>query len=93
MSPYEILQPGGSIEHWNAEAGSIWLQRICAAFPRAVWLNPSAPETWEHSASTRIVRELLAGRMFALTLQGLDGAMAELGRRISAASRRTSASG
>jgi len=87
MSPYEILQPGGSIEHWNAEAGSIWLQRICAAFPRAVWLNPSAPETWEHSASTRIVRDLLAGRMFALTLQGLDGAMAELGRRICAASR------
>ncbi len=81
MSPYEILQPGGSIEHWNAEAGSVWLQRICAAFPRAVWLNPCAARSWEHSASTRIVRGLLGERMFALTLQGLDAAMTELGRR------------
>jgi uncharacterized protein with von Willebrand factor type A (vWA) domain len=82
MSPYEILQPGGSIEHWNAEAGSVWLQRICAAFPRAVWLNPCAPESWQYSASTRIVRDLLLGRMFPLSLHGLDAAMAELGRRI-----------
>jgi len=80
MSPYEIVQPGGSIEHWNEEAGAVWMQRLCAAFPRLVWLNPEPAARWAYAASTGITRELIAGRMFPLTLAGLDLAIAELRR-------------
>lgn len=80
MSPHEIVQPGGSIEHWNSEPGAVWMQRLCAAFPRLVWLNPEPPEHWQHIASVRILRDLVAQRMFPLTLQGLDSAIAELRR-------------
>ena len=80
MSPYEIVQPGGSIEHWNEEAGAVWMQRLCAAFPRLVWLNPEPQGRWASSPSTGITRELIAGRMFPLTLAGLDLAIGELRR-------------
>ena len=80
MSPYEITQPGGSLEHWNAEAGSIWMQRMTAAYPRLVWLNPENPQAWEYTPSVRITRELLGERMFPLTIHGLDGAIAQLRR-------------
>jgi uncharacterized protein len=81
MSPYEIVQPGGSVEHWNEEAGSTWMQRMTQHFPRMVWLNPEGRERWEWTPSTKITRELLGERMFPLTLTGLDGAIAELKRR------------
>jgi hypothetical protein len=81
MSPYEIAQPGGSIEHWNREAGAVWMQRLCAAFPRLVWLNPEPVERWDHTPSIRLTRELVDDRMFPLTLAGLDRAIAELKRR------------
>jgi uncharacterized protein with von Willebrand factor type A (vWA) domain len=80
MSPYEITQPGGSIEHWNPEAGAVWLQRLCAVFPRLVWLNPEDPQRWEYSPSVRITRELVRERMFPLTIGGLDAAIRELKR-------------
>jgi uncharacterized protein with von Willebrand factor type A (vWA) domain len=80
MSPYEIVQPGGSIEHWNEEAGAVWMQRLCAAFPRLVWLNPEPAARWAYSPSTGIARGLIAGRMFPLTLAGLDLAIGELRR-------------
>ncbi|MGH8259609.1 MAG: vWA domain-containing protein [Steroidobacteraceae bacterium] len=80
MSPYEIVQPGGSVEHWNTEAGAVWVERLCAAFPRLVWLNPEPAERWHHIASVGILRELVGERMFPLTLQGLDSAIAELRR-------------
>ena len=80
MSPYEILQPGGSIEHWNKEAGAVWMQRVCRAFPRLVWLNPEPERAWEHSPSLRLTRDLVSERMFPLTLHGLEAAMAELRR-------------
>jgi uncharacterized protein with von Willebrand factor type A (vWA) domain len=80
MSPYEIVQPGGSIEHWNEEAGAVWMQRLCATFPRLVWLNPEPAARWAYSASTGITRELIGGRMFPLTLAGLDLAIAGLRR-------------
>jgi uncharacterized protein with von Willebrand factor type A (vWA) domain len=80
MSPYEILQPGGSIEHWNKEAGAVWMQRICRHFPRLVWLNPEEPRAWEHSPSLQVTRDLVSGRMFPLTLHGLEDAMRELKR-------------
>ena len=80
MSPYEITQPGGSVEGWNAESGAVWMQRIAAAFPRLVWLNPEPRERWDYTPSVRITRELIAERMFSLTLEGLDAAIRELRR-------------
>jgi uncharacterized protein with von Willebrand factor type A (vWA) domain len=80
MSPYEIVEPGGSIEHWNAESGAVWLERLCRHFPRLVWLNPEEPRRWEYTPSVRITRELVAGRMFPLTVAGLDQAISELRR-------------
>ena len=85
MSRYEIVQPGGSIEHWNEEAGAVWMQRLCEAFPRLVWLNPEPAARWASSPSTGITRELIAGRMFPLTLAGLDLAIGELRRPVSGA--------
>lgn len=85
MSPYEILQPGGSVEHWNKEAGSVWMQRLCATFPRLVWLNPEPRERWEHTASVGITRQLIGDRMFPVTLAGLDGAIQELRRPLTRA--------
>jgi uncharacterized protein with von Willebrand factor type A (vWA) domain len=87
MSPYEIVEPGGSIEHWNAEAGAVWMQRLCAHFPHLVWLNPEEPQRWEYTPSVRITRELIAGRMFPLTLAGLDAAICELRRPFALAGR------
>jgi uncharacterized protein len=78
MSPYEITQPGGSVEHWNKEAGAAWMGRMAAAYPRLVWLNPEKPDRWEYTASVRITRELLDDRMFPVTIQGLDGAIGAL---------------
>jgi len=83
MSPYEITQPGGSVEHWNKEAGSVWMGRMTAAYPRLVWLNPEKPDRWEYTASVRITRELVDGRMFPVTMQGLDAAIAALRRPLS----------
>jgi uncharacterized protein len=80
MSPYEITQPGGSVEHWNKEAGSVWMGRMTATYPRLVWLNPEDPRRWEYTASVRITRELVNERMFPVTIQGLDSAIAALRR-------------
>jgi len=85
MSPYEIVQPGGSIEHWNEESGAVWMQRLCAAFPRLVWLNPEPAAQWTYTPSTGITRELVAGRMFPLTLAGLDLAIGALRRPLGSA--------
>ncbi len=78
MSPYEILQPGGSIEHWNEEPGAAWMKRLLATYPRHAWLNPEPPDRWEFTPSIRITRELVEERMFPLTLAGLDRAMRSL---------------
>jgi uncharacterized protein with von Willebrand factor type A (vWA) domain len=80
MSPYEIDQPGGSVEHWNEESGRTWMARIARHFPRLVWLNPEPEDQWKWTPSVEISRELLGGRMFPLTLDGLDSAMRELKR-------------
>jgi uncharacterized protein with von Willebrand factor type A (vWA) domain len=74
MGPYEILQPGGSIEHWNEEAGAVWMQRLRQAYPKHVWLNPEPEERWEYTPSIRIARELVEDRMYPLTLEGIDRA-------------------
>ncbi|WP_132253554.1 vWA domain-containing protein [Methylobacterium segetis] len=80
MSPYEIAMPGGSVEHWNEEAGAVWLQRVLDHFPKAVWLNPVPHENWAYTQSIAMVRRIVAERMFPLTLEGLDGAMRALVR-------------
>ncbi|MFN3387716.1 MAG: vWA domain-containing protein [Allosphingosinicella sp.] len=82
MSPYEITHPGGSVEHFNEEAGAVWLQRLTTTYPSAVWLNPAAEKYWGYSHSTQIVRELMQDRMYALTLEGLDEAMRTLSRKV-----------
>jgi len=80
MSPYEIVYPGGSVEHWNEESGEVWMRRLLNVYPHAVWLNPVPQQYWEYSASTAMIRELMEDRMFPLTLEGLDQAMRELMR-------------
>ncbi|MBA3053871.1 MAG: VWA domain-containing protein [Sphingomonadales bacterium] len=81
MSPYEIVQPGGSVEHFNPEAGATSMQRVAATYPATVWLNPEPQRAWDYSQSTQIMRELVGERMYPLTLQGLDDAMRELTRK------------
>ncbi|MFN3434983.1 MAG: vWA domain-containing protein [Sphingomonas sp.] len=81
MSPYEITHPGGSVEHFNEEAGAVWMQRLTTTYPAAVWLNPVPEGQWGYSQSIRILRELMTDRMYPLTLSGLDDAMRELTRK------------
>jgi len=78
MSPYEVVYPGGSVEHWNEEAGSVWMTRLLQAYPHAVWLNPEPTVRWEHIQSIHMIRDLMRERMFPLTLAGLDAGMQEL---------------
>ncbi|MFT3719353.1 vWA domain-containing protein [Pseudorhodoferax sp.] len=76
MSPYEILQPGGSVEYHNEEAGAEWLQRLTHAFPKFAWINPAEPQgAWQYRQSTVLIQQLMANRMFPLTLKGLEDAM------------------
>jgi uncharacterized protein len=79
MSPYEITTAGGAIEHWNQEPGSVWLQRLIKAYPKFVWINPQPQGSWRHTASVLMIREMLEGRMYPLTLSGLDDAIDALG--------------
>ncbi|MDJ0657176.1 MAG: VWA domain-containing protein [Xanthomonadales bacterium] len=72
MSPYEITYPGGSIEHWNEEAGAVWLQRLLQHYPKSIWLNPEPRKRWDYTPSVKITRELMEDRMYPLTLSGLD---------------------
>ena len=80
MSPYEITMPGGSVEHYNEEAGAVWMRRARDQWPRSVWLNPTPERFWRHTPSTGMIGELMEGRMFPLTLGGLDDAMRTLVR-------------
>ena len=80
MSPYEILQPGGSVEHHNEETGAEWLQRLTHAFPKFVWINPEPQGVWGYRQSISIVQQLMSQRMYPLTLAGLDGAIRMLSK-------------
>jgi uncharacterized protein len=80
MSPYEIVQPGGSVEHMNPEAGRVWLERVTRVYPKVAWINPTPENYWGYTHSIGMIRELMEGRMFPLTLEGLDGAMRALAR-------------
>ena len=78
MSPYELEQPGGSVEHWNDEAGRVWVERILRAWPRAVWLNPVPEDHWTWTTSIQNVQRLMEGRMYPVTIAGLERAMKSL---------------
>jgi uncharacterized protein with von Willebrand factor type A (vWA) domain len=80
MSPYEISAPGGSVEHYNDEAGQVWMERVTRTYPAAVWLNPVPEHQWDYTHSIKMLRQLMGGRMYPLTLEGLDRAMRELVR-------------
>jgi hypothetical protein len=78
MSPYELAQPGGAATSWNAESGQVWLQRLTTAYPKAVWLNPTAETYWKHTQTIGSIRKMMEERMYGLTLAGLDTAMRRL---------------
>ena len=78
MSPYELVQPGGSVEYSNDEPGVVWLKRLIAAYRHAIWLNPEPERTWQYTRSTQMVLEVLGPRMFPLTLDGLQRGVAAL---------------
>ena len=78
MSPYEILQPGGSVEYNNEEAGAEWLQRLTSAFPKFAWINPEPQGVWQYRQSISVVQQLMQQKMFPLTLKGLEEAMRHL---------------
>ncbi len=78
MSPYEILHPGGANEHWNPEAGQVWLGRACAQWPAHLWINPVPEAHWQYTHSTRLIREILGGRMVPMTLEGIARGIKEL---------------
>jgi uncharacterized protein len=78
MSPYEILQPGGSIEYFNEEAGSVWIKRVTEIYAKAIWLNPEPEEIWPYRQSILVIKELMNNRMYPTTLDGLERAMKAL---------------
>ena len=78
MSPYEILQPGGSVEHWNEETGSTWLERLSSTYRHAVWINPTPEAHWPWTQSVLLTRQLMEDRMYPMTVDGLDRAMRAL---------------
>ncbi len=80
MSPYEIVYPGGAVEHWNEEAGQVWLNRLLDQFPKTVWLNPTPEKHWRYTHSIGLIKDIFSERMYPLTLAGLESATRELSR-------------
>ena len=80
MAPYEITHSGGSVEHWNEEPGATWMERFTEAYDKMVWINPTPQETWEYSTSVGMTQELVDGRMFPLTIRGLEEGMNQLSK-------------
>lgn len=80
MAPYEITQPGGSVEHWNEEAGHVWLTRLREKFPKVIWINPYPRDAWSYTTSTRIIQDLMEDQMYPLTLEGLEQGMKYLAK-------------
>ena len=72
MSPYEIMMPGGAVEHWNEEAGADWMGRLLTTYPNAIWLNPVPEEHWQYTSSITMLEEMLSNRMFPLSVEGIS---------------------
>ena len=75
MAPYEITHAGGSVEHWNEEAGAIWMQRLLDTFDKAIWINPTPQDTWEYSTSVSLIQKLVEDQMYPLTIAGIEEGM------------------
>ncbi len=80
MSPYEIAQPGGSVEHWNEESGEVWMKRVLTTYDKVIWLNPTPEHDWHWTTSIEHARRLMEGHMYPLTLKGLEEGMAYLSK-------------
>ena len=80
MAPYEITHAGGSVEHWNEEPGSEWMGRFTDLYERLVWINPTPQETWEYSSSVSMIQQMVDGKMFPLTIRGLEDGMTALSK-------------
>ncbi|MGP1355013.1 vWA domain-containing protein [Roseicyclus sp.] len=80
MSPYEIAFAGGANEHWNEEAGQVWLERARTQWPDHVWINPVPERYWDHTQSIGMIRQIFEDRMVPMTLEGIDRGMRVLGR-------------
>lgn len=80
MSPYEIVQPGGSVEHWNEESGEFYLRQVLETYDKVAWINPVPPDEWGWTHSVRMVEELMEGHMYPMTLAGLEAAMGYLAK-------------
>ena len=80
MAPYEITNAGGSIEHWNEEAGHVWIKRLADHFDNMAWLNPVPDDHWDYTSSICIIKDLFEDRMYPLTLKGLEDGMGELSK-------------
>lgn len=75
MAPYEITHAGGSVEHWNEEAGAIWMQRVMDTYDKVVWINPTPQDTWEYSTSVSLAKKLVDDQMYPLTIRGIEDGM------------------
>ena len=80
MSPYEIVQPGGSVEHWNEESGELWMRRLQEVYDKVIWINPVPEDEWQYTQSVSITHQLLEGHMYPLTLKGLEEGMSYLSK-------------
>ena len=80
MSPYEILQPGGSVEHWNEESGELWMRRLQEVYDKVIWINPLPEDEWQYTQSVAITHKLMDGHMYPLTLKGLEEGMSYLSK-------------
>jgi len=81
MSPYEVVYPGGSVEHWNEESGEVWMKRVLEVYQSTIWLNPTPKAHWDYTHSISLIKNLMEDRMYPLTLSGLADAMKELSRK------------
>lgn len=81
MAPYEITHAGGSVEHWNEEAGAIWMQRFLDTFDKCIWINPTPQDTWEYSTSVSLIQKLVEDQMYPLTIHGIEEGMNHLDRK------------
>jgi uncharacterized protein with von Willebrand factor type A (vWA) domain len=80
MSPYEIVQPGGSVEHWNEEPGELWMRRLQDVYDKLIWINPTPEDEWQYTQSIAITHKLVQGHMYPLTLKGLEEGMSFLSK-------------
>ena len=80
MSPYEILQPGGSVEHWNEEPGLSWMRRLKEVYGKIIWINPVPAEAWHYTQSIEMTQQILNGHMYPLTVKGLEEGMGYLSK-------------